>query len=175
MRPLGVIIARVIERVVNLAGSIAGWLVFLMMCLVLFEVFMRYIVHRPPIIADEFSGYLLVGCAYLAIAWGWKEGAHVRITILVDILSRKAAGFLRLITLVLNLIFSFLLVWVSFKYLAYSIKVDMRSASWLVTPLQVPQGTLIVGFILLALIVVLRTIEAIIHFTSGKDLEGKYG
>jgi TRAP-type C4-dicarboxylate transport system permease small subunit len=171
MRPLGVIIGRLIERLVNIAGMIAGWLVFLMMCLVLFEVFMRYIVHRPPIIADEFSGYLLVGCSYLAIAWGWKEGAHVRITLLVDGLSQRAASFLRLITLVLNLGFSFLLVWVSFKYLTYSIKVGMRSASWLVTPLQVPQSTLLVGFILLTLIVVLRTIQVIIHIASGKDLK----
>ena len=134
---------------------------------------MRNIIHLPPIIADEFSGYLLVACSYLAVAWGWDENAHVRITLVVNALSERTASLLRVITLMFGFIFALLMGWMSFRFLAYSIKVGMRSASWLVTPLQVPHSMLIIGFSLLILIVLLRFVEAIIYIMSDKDHEGE--
>ena len=57
---------RIIESISNVGGYFSGWLVPLMIVLVLYEVFMRYVVHQPPMVADEFSAYMLVAMLHMA-------------------------------------------------------------------------------------------------------------
>ena len=45
----------VIKKAAGFFGYLSGWLVPLMMILVAVEVFMRYVLHNPPMLADEFS------------------------------------------------------------------------------------------------------------------------
>ena len=54
----------IIEKVADFFGYVSGWLVPAMMLLVAVEVFMRYVLHDPAMVADEFSAYMLVGLSY---------------------------------------------------------------------------------------------------------------
>jgi len=88
-------ISAVIEKIDNFFGYVSGWLVPSMMVLVAVEVFMRYVLHNPAMVADEFSAYMLVGLSYLGLAYTWRKGGHVRITLLVSRLPAKAASWMR--------------------------------------------------------------------------------
>jgi TRAP-type C4-dicarboxylate transport system permease small subunit len=158
----------IIENVSEIAGHIAGWLVPLMMVLVTFEVMMRYIWNQPPMVADEFSGYMLVALCFLAMAYTWKEKGHVRITVLSNYLSPKFAAYLRLTNLVLAFAFSIALSYASYHYLVFSFKFHMSSGSWLQFPLQGPQTTVLIGYTLLSLLILVKVIEAFAHIKSGK-------
>lgn len=153
--------ADIFGKTVTLGGYISGWLVFLMMLLTVFEVFMRYVVHRPPLIADEFSAYMLVAVSFIGMAYTWKIGGHVRITALVDRIPAKAARWLRLVMLFLALVFSAIMVKVSISYMFYSFKIHMTSATWLRVPQQGPQMTLPIGFTLLCLWLIVEIIRGI--------------
>ena len=61
-------IALLLEKIAYLGGYYSGWLVPLMMMLVVVEVFMRYVLHQPLMVADEFSAYMLVALSYLGMA-----------------------------------------------------------------------------------------------------------
>ncbi len=63
------LLVRVTEGLANIAGYIGGWLVPLMTLLILIEVVMRYVVHQPLMISDEFSAYMLVALAYIGLAY----------------------------------------------------------------------------------------------------------
>lgn len=160
-----------IEIIVNGGGHVAGWLVPLLMLLVLFEVFMRYVVHQPPIISDEFGGYMLVAMSYLGLAYTWKEKGHVRITFLVDRLPSRTSSRLRLVALVIAFIFSLALIWSSGMFLALSFKFHLSSPSWVHFPLQGPQMTLALGFVFLSLLLLAAIAKAIINIRSGKRVE----
>ena len=164
-------IADVIERITNLGGYIAGWLVFFMMLLVAFEVFMRYVIHQPPMIADEFSGYMLVAIVYIGTAYTWKVKGHIRITALLDRVPIRVANWLRLVALALAFIFSIALSQVSYNYLVHSFKLHKASSSWLHTPLQGPQMTLLIGFSLLSLLLIVEITKAIVNMRSGRNVE----
>lgn len=155
MKPL----SRAIDLIADLGGQVAAWLVPLLMLLVLFEVFMRYVIGQPPILADEFGGYLLVGMSYLGLAHTWKAKGHVRVTFLVDRLPRRAAGFLRLATLVIAFVFSVILIVSSYLFLALSLRLGLASSSWVHFPLQGIQATLAVGFVSLSLSVLLEIVR----------------
>ena len=78
-----------IEKIAYLGGYFSGWLVPLMMMLVVVDVFMRYVMHQPLMVADEFSAYMLVALSFLGLAYTWREKGHVRIEIFVNRLSRR--------------------------------------------------------------------------------------
>lgn len=164
-------LARIIESISNIGGYFAGWLVPLMMMLVLFEVIMRYVMHQPPIVADEFSAYMLVALSFIAMAYTWKEKGHVRITALVSRLPARVSSWARLIALVLALALAVVLTQASYAYLAYSFKLHMASPTHLRVPLQGPQTPLLIGFIILTLLLIVEIAKAVIKMRSGESVE----
>ncbi len=155
----------------NILGYIAGWLVLLMMLLILTEVISRYVFHRPLMVSDEFGSYLLVAVSYLAAAYAWKEKGHIRITILVNKLPLRISNWLRLVTLLLALIVAIGLSQSAYSYLQTSFRLNMASGSWLHFPLQGPHMTLMIGFVLLSLILVMEVTRAIMHLHQGERVE----
>ena len=155
----------------NIIGYSAGWLVLLMMLLVLVEVFSRYVFHRPLMVADEFGAYLLVSVSFLAAAYTWKEKGHIRITVLVSRLPPRVSSWLRLITMLLALVVAIGLSQSAYSYLQTSFRLGMASGTWLHFPLQGPHMTLIIGFILLSLILMVEIARAIKNLRRGQRLE----
>jgi TRAP-type C4-dicarboxylate transport system permease small subunit len=165
---MGRVIA-IAEKIALISGRVTGWLVPIMMLLIVFEVFMRYIVHRPPMVADEFSAYMLVALAYLGMAYTWRQGGHVRINILVMRFPPRAAFWTHLFSLLVATGFTYMLVHISYQMVAYSFERGLKSSTWILTPLVWPQLTVFIGFVLLFLVVavdLLAAISKIRHMTA---------
>ena len=164
-------IAHIIEKIADLGGYYSAWLVPLMMILVVVEVFMRYVLHRPLMVADEFSAYLLVALSYLGMAYTWRQGGHVRVTVLVNRLSSKTSSWIRLIGLILVFIFMIELDRAGYKMIAYAIQINMRSSTWLMFPLFWPQLTVFIGFVLLTLLLAIDIVKSFIKIRAGERVE----
>lgn len=142
-----------------------------MVVLILYEVFMRYVVHQSPMLADEFSAYMLVAISYLAAGYTFREKGHVRITALVSRLPTRLSNWLRVTTLVIGLGFSIVLTKSSYDLMAFSFKLRMASSTWLTFPLQVPQMTLAIGFTILSLLLIVEIAKAITNIRAGISIE----
>lgn len=142
----------ILDKLNNLIGYASGWMVPLMVVLVAVEVFMRYILHTPPMVADEFSAYLLVALSMMGLAYTWRQGGHVRITILVSRLPVKVASYTRLFTLILTFVFMIGITKSAFDMIVYAREIGLKSDTWLVFPLFWPQLTIFIGFFMLTLI-----------------------
>lgn len=136
----------------NVLGYLSGWLVAVMMLLVGVEVFMRYVFNKPPLVADEFAGYLLVAVSFLGIAYAFLVEGHVRITFVVDRVPAGVSRWMRLVTLVVLEVFIIVMCVSSYKYLSFSVMINERSPSWLHFPLKYPQATILIGFLVFALV-----------------------
>lgn len=132
-----------------------------MMALVIIEVITRYVLRHPLMLADEFSAYMLVGLAFIGLAYTWREKGHVRIEALISRLPIKVSQRLRVATLLIALGYALMLTKVSYDYLAFSFKTHMRSETWLMTPMQVPHMTLAIGFGLLSMVLITEIVKAI--------------
>ena len=164
-------LANVIEKTADVSGYCAGWLVPLMMLLIVYEVFMRYVLHQPPMIADEFSAYMLVALAYIGMAFTWRRKGHVRLTILTSRLPTKVSTWIRLVIIILATAFSFMLVKVSYEMVTYAFERNLRSATWVVTPLSWPQLPILIGFSIMSLLLVVEIAKAIVKICSGERIE----
>ena len=164
-----------IEGISKITGYVSGWIIPVMMILVLYEVLMRYVVGQPAMIADEFSGYLLVAIVFLGAAFTWKEQGHVRITALVNRLPQKASIRMRFVGLVLTLFFAFALCQGGFHFVKFSFKYGLSSATHLRTPLQIFHLTIFVGFVLLTLQIIADILKILLKQDHEKSNENKGG
>ena len=164
-------IGSTIEKVADFFGYVSGWLVPAMMLLVAVEVFMRYVLHNPPMVADEFSAYMLVGLSYLGLAYTWRQGGHVRITLLVSRLPAKVAGWIRLFVLIMIFIFMIGITHAGWEMIVYARQIGLRSDTWLTFPLFWPQLTVFIGFLLLTLTLPLEIVRVIIKIRAGEAVE----
>ena len=164
-------LGHIIEWLTDIFGRFSEWLIIILMALVLVEVFFRYVVNRPLMVADEFGGYLLVAIIFLGGAYTWRQKGHIRVTALVERLPLKASIWLRLVTLVIAFIASIMLSIASYNFVMFSFARGIKSSTWLQTPLQGPQLTLLIGFILLSLLLIVEIIKAVTNLRTGTGID----
>jgi TRAP-type C4-dicarboxylate transport system permease small subunit len=163
--------ALLLEKIAYLGGYYSGWLVPLMMMLVVVEVFMRYVLRQPLMVADEFSAYMLVALAYLGMAYTWRQGGHVRVTVLISRLPYRVSSWIRFAGLILVFIFMVELDRVGYKMVVYALQINLRSSTWLMVPLFWPQLTVFVGFVLLTLLIAVDIVQMFIKIRAGERVE----
>ncbi len=154
-------------------GYVSGWMVPIMVVLVAVEVFMRYVLHNPPMVADEFSAYLLVGLSFLGLAYTWRQGGHVRITILVSRLPVRVASWIRLGVLFLILAFMIGISKAGYDMVVYAREIGLKSDTWLTFPLFWPQLTVFLGFVMLTLTLPVEIARVIVKIRAGEPVEEK--
>jgi TRAP-type C4-dicarboxylate transport system permease small subunit len=164
-------LASVIDRLADSVGYLSGWLVPLMMMLVVADVFMRYVMHRPLMVADELTAYMLVALSFLGFAYTWRQGGHVRVEVVVRYLPRRVYAWVRLIGLVLTFLFMVEMDRAAYRMIVYAVAMKMRSSTWLMFPLFWPQLTIFVGFVLLTLMLAVDILRAGAALRTGKSAE----
>ncbi|MSQ18486.1 MAG: TRAP transporter small permease [Betaproteobacteria bacterium] len=88
-----------------------------LVCVVTFEVVMRYAFNRPTRWVVEFSEYALLYLAFLGGAWVLKEEGHVKVELLIEILSSHVRETLHVITSLAGAGVCGLFCWVSSTYI----------------------------------------------------------
>jgi TRAP-type transport system small permease protein len=164
-------LSSLIDRIADIVGYLSGWLVPLMMMLVVVDVFMRYGMQRPLMVADEFSAYMLVALSFLGFAYTWRQGGHVRVEAVVRYLPPRICNWVRLIGLILTFIFMIEMDRAAYKMITYALEMKMRSSTWLMFPLFWPQLTIFVGFVLLTLMLAVDIVGAGVKLRAGKIAE----
>lgn len=162
---------KIVDKAADVSGYLAGWLVPIMVLLVAFEVFMRYVLHNPPMVADEFSAYMLVALSYVGLAYTWQQGGHIRITLLVNNLPPKVAVWTRFIGLILVFIFMIGMTQSTYKMITYALKINLRSDTWLTIPLFWPQLTVFFGVLLLLLTILADILRVFKSIAAGETVE----
>jgi TRAP-type C4-dicarboxylate transport system permease small subunit len=165
------VLARLVGKLSYGTGCLAALVLLAIVALTMAEVVSRYVLRNPLILSDELGGYALVAISCLGLAYCAMERSHIRITFVVERLSPRTAGWTRLATLALGLVFLAVAAWVSWDFLGDSFTRDMRSNSMLRTPLKWPQMALPVGFTLFALVMLAQLIQAIADLRAGRSAD----
>ena len=164
-------VTRFFERVSYGAGYAAGVVLLAIIVLTMVEVVSRYVLQNPLILSDELGGYAMVAVSFLGLAYCAQEKGHIRITFIVERLSPRATGYIRIASLVLGLAFIAVAAWVSWKFLGDSFTRDMRSNSMLRTPLKWPQVAMPIGFTLFALVLLGQLVKALQRLRAGQGVD----
>jgi TRAP-type mannitol/chloroaromatic compound transport system permease small subunit len=160
-------VKRVMDTFFLWTGYMAGLLFALLAFFITYDVIARkwgYALGIPTTrVTDEISGYIMA----LAVTWGFaytlRTEGHVRIDVLLPYLPlrlRRLADFLAMWT---TGFLACLFAWKVWLLVIDSWQTGMRSSTYLLTPLWIPQGILGIGFSFLALAAVYTPIYEIVE------------
>ncbi len=100
---------------------------------------------------DSYAGYLMAGAGFLAMAHTFKNGEHIRVTLLLNHFGERARRFLELWSLALASLLGLLLAYYSCKLVWQSLQFNDISTGNDATPLWMPQLSMALGAVVFAI------------------------
>jgi TRAP-type mannitol/chloroaromatic compound transport system permease small subunit len=123
-------------------------------------------------VTDEISGYMLAVAATWGFAYALRTGGHVRVDVLFPYMTRTVKTAVDFMVQALMAVFASVISWKIWALVADSMQSDMRSSTYLLTPLYIPQGILGVGFSLLALAAAFTAVATVVGWESAETGRG---
>jgi len=147
-------------------GYLAGILYLGLAFFVTYDVLARkwgsYLGLPTTRVTDEISGYMLALAATWGFAYALRTDAHVRVDVMFPYMGRRLKAAMDFIGLVLMALFATVISWKIWVLVFDSMESGIKSSTYLLTPLYIPQGILGVGFSLLALAAVFMALALIL-------------
>jgi len=151
-----------LDRVFLWTGYLAGALFFGLAFFVTYDVLARKwgsLVGLPTTrVTDEISGYILVLAATWGLAYTLRTDAHVRIDVLLPHMPPRLRALADRLAWLVMAAFAALVAWRIWILVEDSWQTGIRSSTYLLMPLWVPQVILGVGFSLLAVAAIVSMI-----------------
>jgi TRAP-type transport system small permease protein len=155
-------IATAFVRIVSKGGAWAGVVCLLgLFAIISAGALSRYLFNMPILGVDEISGYLNVVIGFLALAYTFQEDRHVRVDVVTGRLSPRARAILEVVSSTLALVLVSQFLRTSVPHWLLLIQRDERAQTYLRTPLDIPYGLMVVGWILLLLAILVHFVGAI--------------
>lgn len=139
------------ERATSLSGAVSVLGLLVMVAIVCYEIFARYVLNAPTSWVTEIATYLLVAITFLGLAAAQRVRAHIQVELALNSLSAHRRHELQIIVNWLGLFFVLFCAWqvAAFNYREHIN--DTRDWGLLSTPQWIPQLPLTAGFLLFAL------------------------
>ena len=147
-------------------AEFSGWIVFLMMFCISYDVFMRYFFNMPTTWAFEISTYMMVLVVFLSAPWTLPAGGHVNVDIVIRNLSAKKRAVVDIFTSLMAIFYLSLFTWQALRYTYEAWSEGIRSTEYLAWPLWPIRVFLVIGGFFLLLEFVLKIIRNIRLFQN---------
>jgi len=129
------------------AGVLAGACIVLITLMILTQIVGRWFGVIIPS-TEDFSGYLLAAASFLALAHTFRYGGHIRVTLLIHLLSN---AWQRKLTLVTLAVFTVMVAWGAY-YLCYLVweswHFEELSQGYIAVPMWIPQLPMALGAVI---------------------------
>lgn len=152
---------RPIDRITDAANLVAALCLLGIFLLVAAEIVARNLLNHSIAFSWEVAAYLMGACFMFAAASALKDGAHVRVTGLVDTVPPRAAQALDLAAALIGLAVAAALAWALAEMAWLSFQRGSTSAGAVRIPLVWPQAALAAGAALLCLQIVAQVLRVI--------------
>jgi TRAP-type C4-dicarboxylate transport system permease small subunit len=143
-------VGRALDRVYDAAASLAAIAMVLLLAMVLLSIVSRQLGFNVPGV-DAYAGYMMAAAGFLALAHTLKRGEHIRVTLLLGALHGAARRGLEVWALAAATLLAALFAAYSCKLAWQSHAFHDISTSNDATPLWIPQLSMAIGAIVLAI------------------------
>lgn len=157
---------QLLSRLVKSLGVGGMWLssisIVAMTCLVTVSTLGRWLFNRAILGSDEISGYLLVACVYLGLAYTLQVGGFIRIESVYGRFKPAVRRIADFVIYLLSTLYSFALTYYFWRLATQSYLRSVRSIGVLEFPLYIPQTIMALGISFLTLQLLLMTVLIIL-------------
>ena len=138
---------QILDKLYTGAGILAGVCIVLITVMILTQIVGRWFGVIIPS-TEDFSGYLLAAASFLALAYTFRNGGHIRVTLLIHLLSSSLQHKLMYVVL---MIFAIITGFGAYHlcYLVYeSWSFNELSQGYIAIPIWIPQLPMALGAVL---------------------------
>lgn len=154
-----------IERLLDFLAMgtkvIAQVMVAVMVLIMVISVTARYVFNHPLNFADEYVMYLMVGLSVLAANWVLKEKGHIKVDVVILMLSPRVRAWVLVFTEITTIFAVTIIMLQVIKLTRLSFEVGTLSETVLRTPIGPIQSILPIAFGLLLLELLRTTVISI--------------
>lgn len=137
-----------IDRLTQMAGILSSLTLLFMTVIVVYEVVMRSAFNMPTSWVAEISVYAFVALVFFGFAVAQREGAHIRVEVVIDNVSPRIRRDLELIGVWLGLIFAGVTGWEMYCFTVADFINDTRDWGLLATPQWIPETPVVIGYVM---------------------------
>lgn len=169
------LLVRIIDKISDVFGLLAGFLMGLGVVLILIEVVMRSVFNSTIYITQEYSGYFMAAITFFGLAYTLKEHGHIRLTFLHRIVKPgRGRVILDIYTFIIGLIVFGVVTYATFKFFLGSLTSGTQSLQLTKTYLAIPQSVMPLGSLLITLQFIAEILKSIIRLQTGdfENLDG---
>lgn len=127
------------------------------------------IVSRPLGIylpgTDDYAGYAMAACGFLALAYTFKHGEHIRVSLVIERVGPRLRRVLELFSLASATAVVAMLAWYSVRLAWHSHEFEEISQGVDATPLWIPQLSMAFG----ALVLLIAVVDDLVLATLGRE------
>ncbi len=138
-----------LKRAIDILSALGLWIsgiaVLVMTLLITVEVVGRRVLNYSTLIADEFSGYLLVVITFMGAAYTLKTGGFTRMELVYNRFKARGRWIIDLVFNLVSLVFMVILNYWLWVHIISNYRSNMASISILQTPLYIPKLFMGVG------------------------------
>lgn len=156
------------ERFYLASGYLAGLCIVLIMLIILAQIVGRMLGFIIPS-AEDFSGYCLAAATFFGLAYTFRSGGHIRVTLLVHHLPPAVSKILELVVLLLALLLTTFMTYYTFHLVWESYIFEEVSYGYIPIPIWIPQVPLGLG----ALSLNLAVLDDLIALLRGRETSYK--
>ncbi len=139
----------ILKKVNTFCAFVAGLVLLFVTLSIFIDVVLRYFFDSPSIWVTEVSTYLFLYLIFLGTAYALQQGAHIRVTFLLDHLNEKLKRITNVLTSLFSMIFTAVLLWQSSRMTWSAFREHWTSPTMLNAPVAYIYVAMVIGSFLL--------------------------
>lgn len=160
--------ARMLDLVVEHSGRLASWTGFGLVCVMAFNVLLRYLFHTGSVAMQELEWHLMAPVSLLCIAYAIKHEGHVRVDILYGRFPPRVQQGIEVVSCLLAVALCIIVMQLSWGYVMQSYNIGEKSPDPGGLPYRfIVKAMIPLGFLLLLVQSLAATLRALIPFFGG--------
>lgn len=132
------------------AGVLAACCLIAILVLVVLQMLARWTGEVFPG-APDYAGYAMAGASFLAFAHALDRGAHIRVSIVLQLLGARAQRWLETWCFAIGAAVAWYVAWYAWRMIGFSLKFNDVSQGQDATPLWIPQSVMLIGAVVFAI------------------------
>jgi len=139
----------ILDRIYFAGGVIAAFFLIVILFLIVVQMLARWTGEVFPG-APEYAGYSMAAASFFAFAHALNRGAHIRVTVLLNILGARGQRVLEIWCFTIGTSLAWYFTYYAIKTTYWSWKFNDISQGQDATPLWIPQMAMVIGSIVFA-------------------------
>ncbi|MCE8009662.1 TRAP transporter small permease subunit [Aestuariivita sp.] len=154
-------ITRGLDAVYRAAGALAGVFLVAICVIVTAQIVARQFETIIPS-ADQFAGFCLAATSFLGLAYSFRSGSHIRVTLFVQLLSGTGGRIMLILALAMAAWITGLLAWHTLYMVVQNASRGELTSGLVPVPLWIPQMGMAIGVTLFAVAILEDLVSAIL-------------